>query len=157
MRAALSSLFVLGVLGCDDSALAPEAEALIGRWRAEVEPLQPQGSMERMFIVTSHGRSENHTVTRGLYADRPSDALSADVVLYGRIVVRGNYFHIQPDSLVTHDTFYGPSHRSLQRDFSGWPRDSTRFTLNGEELSLEFYTYPADAPVLTRQVLSRVR
>ncbi len=51
---------------------------------------------------------------------------------------------------------YGPTHREVQHDFSGWPRDSTRYEIHANVLVLEFYTYPADAPVLTRQTLTRV-
>lgn len=70
--------------------------------------------------------------------------------------IRDGYFAIQPDSVVTCDLFYGPSHRSVKRDFTGGPADSTWFEVRGDELLLEFYTYPADAPVLIQQVLSRV-
>jgi hypothetical protein len=157
MRVLLACLSLLAVLGCGDDVVAPELEALVGRWQAESEPLQPRGSLDRLFVVTADGRSENHTITRGLYAGQTADALSAEVVLYGRIRVRGNYFSIRPEAETTRDIFYGLSHRSVQRDFSGWPRDSTRFELRGDELFLEFYTYPADAPVLTQRLLSRAR
>ena len=63
---------------------------------------------------------------------------------------------IHPDSLVTMDTFYGPTYRHVQRDFSGWPRDTTQYQIRANELHLEYYSYPADAPVLTRRVLYRV-
>jgi len=53
------------------------------------------------------------------------------------------------------DIFYGPTHRHVQRDFSGWPRDSTQYQIRANELHLEYYSYPADAPVLTRRVLYR--
>jgi hypothetical protein len=68
-----------------------------------------------------------------------------------------NSFVVEPDSEVTRDVFYGPDARFVRRDFSGEPRDSTRFEVRGDHLSLEFYTYPADAPVLTRQTLTRVQ
>jgi hypothetical protein len=57
------------------------------------------------------------------------------------------------DRLSVVDVFYGPSNRSVRRDFTGWPLDSVRYAVRGDELHLEFYTYPADAPELTRQVL----
>jgi hypothetical protein len=71
--------------------------------------------------------------------------------------VMSSYFLVHPDSEVTHDLFYGPMHRSVQRDFSGWPRDSTHFVIQGDGLVLEYYSYPADAPVLTEQTYNRVR
>jgi hypothetical protein len=111
--------------------------------------------MDGLFVVTASGATENHVISRGLYGQSANE-LSMESVLYGHIAISGDKFLITPDSLVTHDVFYGPSHREVQRDFTGWPRDSTRFAILANALELEFYTYPADAPVLTRQVLYRV-
>jgi hypothetical protein len=152
----LSTVAFLALLGYDEPALAPGVEPLVGRWQAPTETLEPKGLLERLFVVTAEGRSETRTTTRGLYTGQEADAVSAEVVLYGRVRVRDGYFAIQPDSVVTRDRFYGPSHRSVKREFTGWPADSTRFEVRGDELQLEFYTYPADAPVLIHQVLSRV-
>jgi hypothetical protein len=156
MMVRISAVAFLALLGCDEPALAPDAEALVGRWQAPTETLGPKGSLEWRFVVTAGGHSETRTTSRGVYAGQDADALSAEVVLYGRIRVRDGYFAIQPDSEVTRDLFYGPSYRSVKREFTGWPADSTHFELRGDELLLEFYTYPADAPVLTQRVLSRV-
>ena len=152
----LSTVAFLALLGCDEPALAPEAEPLVGRWRAPTETFEPKGSLERLFVVTAEGRSETWTTSRGLYAGQAADALSSEIILYGRVRVREGYFAIQPDSEVTRDLFYGPSHRSVKHEFTGWSADSTRFEVRGDELLLEFYTYPADAPVRIQQVLSRV-
>lgn len=156
MRVRLSTVAFLALLGCDKPALAPDAEPLVGRWQAPTETLEPKGSLEQLFVVTVGGHSETRTTTRGLYAGQEADAVSAEVVLYGRVRVRDGYFAIQPDSEVTRDLFYGPSYRSVRREFTLWSADSTRFEVRGDELLLEFYTYPADAPVLVQRVLSRV-
>jgi hypothetical protein len=57
--------------------------------------------------------------------------------------------------MVTRDLFCGPSHRP-KREFTGWSSDSTGFEVRGDQLLLEFYTSPADVPVLVREVMSRV-
>jgi hypothetical protein len=150
----VSLVCVVLVLGCGD-AVAPGLAPLVGEWRSSLEPLQPQGSMEKRFVVWANGRSENWTTTRGLYGQGAGD-LSAEVVLYGRITVRGDKFVIHPDSEVTRDVFYGPSYRAVRTDFSAWPSDSTRFEIRDDALHLEYYSYPADAPVLTQRVLYRV-
>jgi hypothetical protein len=156
MMIRLSTVAFLALLGCAEPALAPDAEPLVGRWRAPAETLGPKGSLERLFVVTARGHSETRTTSRGVYAGQEADAVSAEVVLYGRVRVRDGYFAVRPDSEVTRDLFYGPSYRSVKREFTGWLADSTRFEVRGDELLLEFYTYPADAPVLTQRVLSRV-
>jgi hypothetical protein len=132
-------------------------DPLIGTWQAPTARVQPRGSLNRILVITTDGRSENHSVMRGLYEGQTPGDLAMESVLYGRIVVRGSYFLFNPDSLVTHDLFYGPMDRSVERDFSGWPRDSTHFAIQGNNLVLEYYSYPADAPVLTEQTYTRVR
>ena len=112
--------------------------------------------MDGVFVVRPDGQTQNHVFSRGVYANQASGDLSTHEVLYGHIAVSPSKFIIHPDSLVTVDVFYDPSDRSVQRDFSGRPIDSTRYDIRGDELHLEYYTYPADAPVLTRAVLYRV-
>ena len=146
-------LTVVG-LACGEVTSAEFAH-LVGRWRNPTESLRPRGSMDGLFIVSADGATENHVVTRGVYSDQSLGDLSSRSVLYGHIGIRGDKFIVTPDSLVTHDAFYGPTHRHVQRDFTGWPRDSTRYTIKGDRLFLEYYTYPADAPVLTQRVLFR--
>jgi hypothetical protein len=148
-------LFALAVFACGD-VLSAQFAQLVGRWRPSTQSLQPRGTMDGLFVVSADGATENHVITRGVYSDQSPGDLSGRSVLYGQIVVRGDKFIITPDSLVTHDLFYGPTHRHVQREFTGWPRDSTRYAIEGDQLVLEYYTYPADAPVLTRRVLSRV-
>jgi hypothetical protein len=156
MRPLLGYVCLGAALGCGDMAFAPGTEALVGQWQAATALLQPRGSVDRLLVITADGRSESHTIDRGLYEGQAPADLAAEIVLYGHIRVRGNYFRVEPDSEVTHDLFYGPNHRAVQRDFAGWPRDSTRFEVRGSKLTLEFYAYPFDAPVLTQQTFTRV-
>jgi hypothetical protein len=120
------------LLGCAAEPIAPGAEDLVGRWRSQPESLSPGGSMDRLFVVGRDGHAEDQVTSRGVYPGQLPDQVSAQVVLFGRI---------------------GVSNRSVRRDFTGWPLDSVRYAVRGDELHLEFYTYPADAPELTRQVL----
>jgi hypothetical protein len=112
--------------------------------------------MDGLFIVGADAETENHVTTRGVYPNQASGDLSTHEVLYGRIGVGQGKFVVHPDSLVTTDVFFGPTYRHVQRDFSGWPRDSTQYQIRANELHLEYYSYPADAPVLTQRVLYRV-
>ena len=142
MRVLFRCLCVGGVLACADATGAPDLDPLIGTWQAPTEPLQPRGSLDRTLVITADGRSESHVIDRGLYEGQAPGDLAMESVVYGRIVVRGSYFLVDPDSQVTHDLFYGPMHRSVQRDFSGWPRDSTHFAIQGDDLALEYHSYP---------------
>jgi len=157
MRFLLASLLLGAALGCGEDRLGPGADGLVGQWQAETMPLQPRGTMDRTLVILADGRSENHVITRGLDdGQRPGD-LTDETTLFGRLIVSGSYFRVVPDSVVSQFWFEGASHQEVQRDFSGWPRDSTHFEIQGTQLTLEFYTYPADAPELTRQTLTRVQ
>lgn len=144
------------VLGCGADAAAPGLDPLVGRWQSRPIALSPRGTMDRLFVVRSDGTTENHTTSRGLYPDQTADQISARVVLFGRISVRGDRVVVQPDSEVTQDLFYGPNHRAVRRDFSGWRVDTVRYAVRGDELHLRFSSYPADAPEPAEQVLYRV-
>lgn len=152
----LSVLLSATLLGCGSDPLRVEPDGLIGTWRSQMQALQPQGAMEGLLIVTARGRVENHTITRGVYQGQGPNELSSEQVLYGRIAIGVDKFVIYPDSLVTRDLFYGPTYRSVQRDFSGSPSDTSGYAVRGNELHLEYFSYPADAPVLTQRVLYRV-
>ena len=144
------------LLACSPDPVSPGLSQLVGHWRSPTQSLQPHGTMEGLFIVVADGATENHVITRGVYSNQGAGDVSTHEVLYGHIGVSGDKFVIHRDSLVTTDVFYGPTYRYVQRDFTGWPRDSTQYRVRGNELHLEFYTYPADAPVLTHSVLYRV-
>jgi hypothetical protein len=150
-------LCVGALLGCGDATVAPELEPLTGTWQAPTEALQPRGTLDRVLVITADGRSETHVVSRGLYEGQASGDLALESVLYARIVIRGSYLLVHPDSLVTRDLFYGPENRSVQRESAGWPRDSTRFGVRGSNLVLEYSAYPADVPGLLQQTYTRVR
>jgi len=151
-----ATIVAAALIACSSDPVSPGLTHLIGHWRPPTQPLQPQGTMDGLFIVRADAGIEDHVITRGLYPNQASDDLSAHEVLYGHIGIGEDKFVIHTDSLVTTDVFYGPTYRHVQRDFSGWPRDSTRYQILANELHLEYYSYPADAPVLTRRVLYRV-
>jgi hypothetical protein len=147
----------LSVAGCATEPFAPRSGSspLVGSWRSAVWRLQPQGTWQRWFLVTTDSRVQQGFVDWGLYLGQDPTAISARSVLYGRIAIRGDAYVIHPDSEVTEDTFYGPNSRSVQRNFSGWPEDSVRFAIAGGTLFRQYYSYPADAPVITRDTLYR--
>jgi hypothetical protein len=153
----LGLLLALPVLACAAEPVAPGLQALSGQWRSATESLQPTGSMDRLLVVSPEGLVQRHVISRGVHYGQPADQISAHMALFGRIDVRGDKYVIHPDSEVTEDLFYGPSYRSVQRTFAAVPRDTVRYQIIGDELRLAYTTYPADAPVLTTDVLHRVR
>ncbi len=149
-----AALGAAGLAAC--TAATPPAgglDALVGTWRSPVWALQPLGTWQRSFAVTPDGRVQQGYVSWGGYLGQPGTAISVRSVLYGRIAVLGDGYVIHPDSEVTEDVFYGPDNHSVQTDFTGWPRDTVRFAVADGVLYRRYLTYPADAPVITRDTL----
>jgi hypothetical protein len=165
LRRTIGTAVVLGAAlaacSADDAVLAPEqGGVLVGVWQTAREPLQPQGSMQGTWGIGADGRIEQRIVMYGVYpGDGPND-VSAETRQFGRIGASATAFVVRTDSIVTHDAFYGPNHREVQRHpIAGVvaPRDSTHYEIVGDELRLTYYSYPADAPVLTHSTMLRVR
>jgi hypothetical protein len=145
----------------DDAVLAPEqGGALVGVWQTAREPLQPRGSMQGTWAIGNDGRVEQRIVMYGVYPRDGANDVSAETRQFGRIGASATAFVVHLDSAVTHDEFYGPTHRDVRRyPIAGAvaPRDSTLYRIVGDELRLTYYSYPADAPVLTHSTMVRVR
>lgn len=131
--------------------------ALVGRWQADAEPVSPGGSWQRSLVVHRDMRVESRGVTYGLYPGDGPTTVSASSTLYGSLGATERKYLVHPDSLVTVDNFGGSTRREVQRDFTWWPRDSVEYTVRGDRLELDYDTYPADARVLTHDVMHRVR
>ena len=150
------------VVACTaDTLLAPEqGGALVGVWATVREPLQPQGSMQGTWTIAADGRVEQRTVMYGVYPGDGVNDVSAEFRAYGRLGASATAFVVHADSAVTHDEFYGPNHRDVQRyttDRQPSPMDSTHYQIVADALLLTYYSYPADAPVLTHAIMRRVR
>jgi hypothetical protein len=164
-RRTIGTVVVLGaaLAACagDDTLLAPEqGGALVGVWQTAREPLQPQGSMQSTWTIAGSGRIEQRIVMYGVYPGDGASDVSAEIRQFGRIGASATAFVVHLDSAVTHDAFYGPTHRDVQRyPIAGVvaPRDSTFYVIAGGTLRLTYYSYPADAPVLTHSTMVRVR
>jgi len=159
--ACIAASVILAACTSDDAFLAPEqGGALVGVWQTAREPMQPQGSMQGTWTVGADGRIEQRTVMYGVYSGEGPSDVSADIRQFGRIGASVTAFVVRLDSTVTHDAFYGPNHRDVQRyplDVVSAPRDSTHYEIVGDALQLTYYSYPADAPVLTHGTMTRVR
>jgi hypothetical protein len=131
--------------------------ALVGSWQSRAEPISPSGTWRRSLVVYRDLRVESRGVTYGLYPGDGPTTVSASSTLYGSLGATDRKYIVRPDSLVTEDSFGGSLRRTVQRDFTWWAADSVEYTVRGDRLEIGYYTYPADAPVLTHDVLYRVR
>jgi hypothetical protein len=92
-----------------------------------------------------------------LYPGQRASDLSAYSRTVGTFAVAGDRLSFDPDSLVSWDRFYGAaSPETVQSPYPyGGLYDDARFRLAPWVLTLDYTTYPADAPVPTRRTFRR--
>jgi hypothetical protein len=142
----------------DGPLVSDDVRGLVGEWASARETIGPGGTWERTLVVRPDGRVVHRGVSYGLYPGQRATDVSAETELHGRLGASASAFVVHTDSIVTRDRFFGPDARTVQREFPApAAADSTRYAVHGDELELTYYSYPADAPVLTREVLTRRR
>ena len=160
VRAALAMCvgLVLGT-GCANAPSAPDASALVGRWTTARVMLKPAGAgeLQHHLTFTADGRFVAETRMYGGQSSQAVDELSFSARTAGTFVATRGRLTFAPETLVTWDRFYGAT--SPERIQSPYPYtgfyDDTRFRVRGDELRLDFTTYPTDAAVPTTQVFGR--
>ena len=150
MRSWLGILVFAGLVsasGCSDP-LDPEPGDLLGRWESAPAQLAPQGWHQYHLSFTRTGGVIHEVRTYGLYPGQESDALSAFSRVEGRFRRDGGRLFFEPERLVWWDSFYGtrsPAHVEEPYPWGGLFDDAT-YVVRGNELTLHFTVYPADAP-----------
>ena len=129
---------------------------LVGVWCTQPQPIGPGGSWQRTLVVRRDDRVESRSVSYGLYPGDGPSTVSATSTLYGSLGATDRKYVIHPDSLVTEDRAGGTFRRVVQRSFTRSARDSVEYSIRGDRLELGYYTYPADAPVFTHEIMYRV-
>lgn len=154
-RAALLVIgFTTGLLSCSDP-LAPTAD-LHGTWSTGRMTMQPRGSWETVLTFSSDGRFSQTVSNYGVYAGTAPDALVSRTVIAGTYSLVDDRLDVSPATYTWMDTFYddpgphgGEPPARLYTDCTYW--------ILGLVLTLQYTTYPADAPVATTATFVRVR
>ena len=150
-------------MGCREStagaAAAGVATELSGRWMSARSPLAPEAWHQTSITFTMDGRFISENRTYGLYEGQQHDALSAFTRAEGLYRVEGGHLSFEPKRLVSWDRFNGefsPEHIEEPYPFEGL-FDDARYAVEGDNLTLRFVVYPADAPVPVVAKYVRVR
>jgi hypothetical protein len=143
-----------GLLSCSDP-LVPTAD-LHGTWSSGRMTMQPRGSWEVVLTFSPDGRFSQTVSNYGVYAGTSSNELVAATVITGSYSFVDDRLEVHPLTHTWMDTFYdepGPH--------NGEPPASLftdcRYRIMGPVLTLQYTTYPADAPVETTATFARVR
>lgn len=150
---------VLAIAGaCTDASAPRVASDLVGRWVTDPVDLSPNGWYETRLSFGSDGSYVFEVRDYGFYPGQTRDILSAYTVIEGTYRVDGDSIHRTARRETTWDSFYGMSSAPTVRaiDPSNYfLNTSSKYTIVGSRLILDYYTYPADAPVETRMVLNK--
>jgi hypothetical protein len=148
---------VLLALGCS-SPTESDSVNLSGRWVTAPEDLSPSGWYQTHLHLGHRGSMVYYVRSYGLDG-RPREELSAFTRTEGTYRIEGNRLFINPRRLVWWDRFYGPSSpEHIEEPYPyGVLLDEARYTLDAEELTIEYLSYPFDAPVATSVQFTRAQ
>lgn len=144
-------------LACSNSTEPLPADSLLGQWHTEPVQLNPAGSHQYHLTFSARGTFAAEVRTYGLYPKQRPDELSAYVRTSGTFTFADDQLSFKPASTVTWDRFYGADSPSIVQTPSPYQSiyDDARYRVDGGILTLDYITYPADAPVPTRKVFRR--
>jgi hypothetical protein len=149
--ARLIPLLLLGIAGACDSATAPGPRTLLGHWTTST-PGSPRGTYQTRLTFGTNGRFEADFRAYGVYDREAASELSAFSRYVGSYAVRDDSLALRPDSMFVWDRFYGTaSPTTVYTTNVGTIFDFARFDVRGDSLVIDYLSYPADAPVATRQ------
>jgi hypothetical protein len=153
-----SSFLLLALTLACGSSTEPKQTSLDGTWVAAVESASPSGWYQRTLTFDPNGSFVAGFRIYGIYSWQPSNELSGYQRIEGSYDVDGDRLVFHAARLVWWDRYYGA--QSPEQVSEPYPYgtifDDAHYQLQGDELTLHFTTYPADAPEPTVLVFTRV-
>ncbi|MDP9204866.1 MAG: hypothetical protein M3P12_05310 [Gemmatimonadota bacterium] len=143
---------VAGVVSCRNAA-GPDA-TLVGGWVVR-ESTSPSGYYETHLTFAADGTFTDAIRSFGSYPSQSPGDLSSYSILSGTYRVQADQLAIEVNRIVLWDRFYGANSLETVRNVNTTIFDQSRFRIVGSILTLDYITYPAEAPVPTKKVLLR--
>lgn len=134
-----------------------ERSPLDGIWVTAAENASPSGWYRRSLTFGANGSFTSEFRSYGIYQGQPRDEPSGYQRTEGIYERDADRLVFHPTRLVWWDRFYGvasPEQMSEPYPY-GTIFDDARYEIQGQQLTLHYTTYPADAPVPTVLVFTR--
>jgi hypothetical protein len=158
-RYAILLAALVGTLGCSTLTDVDAPAQLVGTWQSPLAALSPAGAMQTTLRFGADGEFVADVRSYGLYPGQTAGELSAYSHVTGTYATAGDALLIEPTELAWWDRFYGPE--SPEQVVAPYPYgdiyDQATYQVRGEVLTLQYITYPADAPEPTTAIFRRVR
>jgi hypothetical protein len=157
MRPAMSvrCLAVAIMVAACSGSTSPNSNSLVGLWRAPAESLHPTGSMTRMVSFSESGSFTSIVNSYGIYGGSPGK-LAAYIRMTGSYKIDSERLTVTVTRIATWDSFYGETSPETVQQVNTSAFDNAKFVIVGDQLVIDYVTYPADAPVPTSQSYFRV-
>jgi hypothetical protein len=143
---------VTGITSCTNST-SPEA-SLVGNW-AVSESTSP-GYYTTQLTFAGDGTFTDAVRMFGSYPGQSKNDLSSYTIMSGTYKVDGDQLQTNITHTVVWDRFYGANSPETVQTVNPTVFDQTHFRILGPMLTLNYVSYPADAPVPTTKTLIRV-
>ena len=152
------TLMVLALLAACSAPAAPSPDSAVGRWRTDPEPLAPRGTAVSELTFTAEGRFASDVRFFAVYEAQGPSELSASSRTVGRYQIENGRLHLQPDSLISFDTINREPSVIVTSPYpyDRAPFDGATITVSSDRLTLNYLSYPADAPVPTERQFRHV-
>lgn len=143
MRLALSAscLGLALVVGCSEST-QPPSSLIVGHWMTQ-ETLHPMGHMTTILAFENDGTFSYATNMYGIYGGTD---LAAYTHITGTYEVAGDRVICIATREAAWDSFYGSTSPETVRQVNNVLFPEARFKVVFPVLTLDYLTYPADAP-----------
>jgi hypothetical protein len=151
----ISLAFVVVALACSETT-KPVSSPIIGGWMSPRENLQPRGSFFRYLGFSESGKFTYVINSYGVYEGESPGAQSAYTNISGTYQVDGDRLVLTANRVANWDAFYGANSRERVEQVNMIVLDEARFRIVNGKLIIDYVTYPADAPVPTTQVFTRL-
>jgi hypothetical protein len=144
MRRALlvACLGLVTAAGCSETTRPVVSSPVVGRWVRQ-ENLQPMGRMTRLLVFRNDGTFSLATDMYGIYG---GTGLAAYTHTSGTYEIDGDRVICTATKEVTWDSFYGRTSPETVRQINSVVFPEARFKVAALTLTLDYLSYPADAP-----------
>ena len=143
---------VAGITSCANST-SPEV-SLIGNWAVN-ESLSP-GHYTTQLTFAGDGTFTDAVRMFGSYPGQSNNDLSSYSIMSGTYKVNGDQLQTNITRIAVWDRFYGANSPETVHTVNTTVFDQTHFRIVGPMLTLDYVSYPADAPVPTTKTFIRV-
>ena len=148
-------LYLAVVAGTTSCTSSTSSEAsLIGNW-AVSESVSP-GHYTTQLTFAGDGTFTDAVRIFGSYPGQSSNDLSSYSIMSGTYKVEGDQLQTNITHTVVWDRFYGANSPETVQTVNTTVFDQTHFRIVGPMLTLDYVSYPADAPVPTTKTFIRV-